>query len=252
MSIIKEGIVYQLDILTASVIGIEDQSKKIVNIPESIPINQKNYIINSISVNAFKSSLIEEVFIPKTIKYISTSAFMNSKLNRITIADNSELETIGSYAFNDCLLDSIIIPKNVTKIDIYAFYNSKLKQIMIELDSNLQIIDQNAFENTLIESIVIPKNVNYIGADAFKNSKLKKVIFFGEKPKIGTNAFNTNNIIPILGTIDKANKSWNNIINIDNMYIEKWYYINITLRVVLLILLLVIIYFIFNIKKIII
>ena len=80
---------------------------------------------------------LETINIPSTVKTIAARAFYEAgALTTITIAENSQLESIGNYAFlNAAELKSIYIPITVTEMGYRIFYFCKNPTIYVAAES---------------------------------------------------------------------------------------------------------------------
>ena len=135
---------------------------KDINILEEIN-NNGNYFVTRIITNAFcQNSLIETVFIPKTIRIIDYAAFLDcSNLKNLTIASNSQLKQIKGDAFNYCpKLEKVYIPPSVNVIEKYAFGNFSQLSVIVYCGgtsfTDAQIISPaNDFEATELKIFVV-------------------------------------------------------------------------------------------------
>ena len=143
--IIQDRIIYSLqeDENTASIIGHNSINDNII-IPRSIIHDTKEYIITSISDNAFNTA----------------------KMKSIQFASDSELQTIEKDAFYNSTIDNITIPSSLIKIGEKSFSNSKIKKFQIPKNSELRIIDKQAFSFSTIESFTVPPSLIHIGEKA--------------------------------------------------------------------------------------
>ena len=151
----------------------------------------------------FANRDIQQITIPKHIKYIKTHAFYHcQQLKHFAIENNSELEKIGKFAFGHSSLKSIIIPKNVRKISRCAFFScddlekflledgsklesfeddlffscDSLREVSIPEDSSLRIIKEDAFDFSSITSLFIPKSIEVIQNGLFRYAQFVKTV----------------------------------------------------------------------------
>lgn len=88
--------------------------------------------ITSINSIAGEGELVA-ITIPKSVKTISTQAFMQSGLTQVTFEEGSALETIETDAFYGCDFTSITLPATLTEISYNAFQAcTKLETINFE------------------------------------------------------------------------------------------------------------------------
>ena len=135
-----------------------------------------------------------ELVIPETIEgnpvaSIGELAFSDCFYLREIKMPNSVV-SIGNQAFARCFdLEKITIPNGIVSIGEKVFFQCvSLKSITIP-DSVISI-KRGAFERCVsLESITIPKGVTSIGDGAFQHSSLNLIIFKGNAPKAGPDAF---------------------------------------------------------------
>ena len=133
-----DGIYYNvlsIDTLTVEVTsGVNKYSGNIV-VPSQISFKDRIFKVIRIGREAFEGCQIQSIFLPESIKEISSRAFQYcGQLQSITFPES--LERIGSYAFQYCgQLQSITIPSNVNYIEDYCFYYCSDLQIVRFNDS---------------------------------------------------------------------------------------------------------------------
>lgn len=125
-------------------------------------------IENGVLVKCIPPKRLKEVHIPRLVKVIGESAFIDCQsIQSITIPD-TVLE-IGKRAFNGCkALEEINIPNSLRIIDTGAFEGCEsLKEIRIP--ASVKKIGESAFENCkALKRIVLLNPLTEIGQDAFK------------------------------------------------------------------------------------
>lgn len=159
-----------------------------------------------------KTSALTNVTFPSTLKEIGDRAFMQTKLESITIVPGIKM---GEYVFDQCKnAKTAVVQEGVTKLEsgmLYALEScetvklpSTLKEIgyrafdrlaatNIELPEGLEVIGEEAFECSKLTSITIPASVKTIGPRAFYLSKNLKEVNFSKDSvikSIGAYAFN--------------------------------------------------------------
>jgi hypothetical protein len=135
-----------------------------------------------------------ELVIPETIEgnpvtSIGELAFSDCFYLREIKMPNSVV-SIGNQAFARCFdLEKITIPNGIVSIGEKVFFQCvSLKSITIP-DSVISI-KRGAFERCVsLDSITIPKGVTSIGDGAFQHSSLNLIIFKGNAPEAGPDAF---------------------------------------------------------------
>ena len=135
------------------------------------------------------------VRLPASLTEIGDKVFNGcDKLTTVTIAEPSNLTTIGASAFEmDVSLTTINIPASVTMIGSGAFKDCRALELdAATLPSGLTAINDSIFENCLkmTGSLTIPDGVTSIGDSAFDNCRaLESVTIPASVRSIGSNAF---------------------------------------------------------------
>ncbi|MCR5542522.1 MAG: leucine-rich repeat domain-containing protein [Eubacterium sp.] len=139
-------------------------------------------------------SMVKDITVEKDSKLTKIgyrSVYDCKKLERFTIEEGCELETIGSHAFSyDDELISVDIPDSLKSIGEAAFYYChKLKSIY--LPEGLVSIDTSAFCGcTVLESIRFPSTLDTIPLQVCSGCNgLKEVVFAGKITSIGEHSF---------------------------------------------------------------
>ena len=115
----------------------------------------------------FYMSGLTKLELPASLKEIGSTAFSkNNNLKTVTVAANSQLESIDTYAFSD---------------------NSNLESFTFEGSTALKTIRGNAFSNdTKLASFDVPANVETINRAAFDGTSSMKHVTFQAPAKIKT------------------------------------------------------------------
>ena len=115
----------------------------------------------------FYMSGLTKLELPASLKEIGSNAFKDNKnLKTVTVADNSQLESIDTYAFTG---------------------NSNLESFTFEGSTALKTIRENAFSNdTKLASFDVPANVETINRAAFDGTSSMKHVTFQAPAKIKT------------------------------------------------------------------
>ena len=123
---------------------------------------------------------LQSVEIGKDVRSIGGGAFnmpTSIGVKEVVFADNSSLETIGSYAFSGIGLNNfkkIKIPDSVTTIGYQAFYGcSALESVEFNVvNSKLESIGDEAFDACpKLKNLVIPNSVKTLGANWLSSVK---------------------------------------------------------------------------------
>lgn len=144
----------------------------------------------------FYMSGLTKLELPASLKEIGSNAFKDNKnLKTVTVADNSQLESIDTYAFtgnsnlesftfegstalktirgnafsNDTKLASFDVPANVETINRAAFNGtSSMKHVTFQAPAKIKTIGEAAFQNAnALENIDLPEGLLEIKKDAF-------------------------------------------------------------------------------------
>lgn len=158
--------------------------------------------LESIGLSAFLKCSIKELFIPKSVKSINTSAFSNNPLSIISFEETDK--PISFYSSTFPSVDSVYMGRNftgtikatkiglgssVTALNKDNFKDSK-NLTSISIPESVTTIDNSVFYNcSSLESLEIPSSVTYVGTSAFYGCTNLKSISFGSNIKdIGSNA----------------------------------------------------------------
>jgi hypothetical protein len=124
---------------------------------------------------------LEDITFPPTLEVIENGAFLRgTKLSRITIPQDSNLQIIGDGAFYDCReLICVAVPPTVRELRPWCFKDCvKLRTATVNVDSALELIDDSAFESTALEgTFVVPTKVARVMDRAFRQTQLTRVEF---------------------------------------------------------------------------
>lgn len=139
-------------------------------------------------MNAFHQTEIESISIPSHLTEICESTFDEcSKLIKVDIQIDSELQIIGKNAFSETMRKTISIPHKTIEIKENAFRLCKqLERVEISYNSELKIIGEHAFACTKIKSIFIPRHITFINADSFRSCSHLKYIEFDNNSETQT------------------------------------------------------------------
>ena len=146
--------------------------------------------ITRIAENAFANSDITDIYIPRSVKYISSRAFTwCESLGAVELPE--ELELIDDLAFANCTaLKEIVIPKSVKYIGESAFHACSSLEKLI-LTDGITSISRRAFDFcTSLADVAIPESVTILHDGAFAHCEsLKSVRLSSGLKKIANWAF---------------------------------------------------------------
>lgn len=169
-------------------------SEEITEIPEKVEYKNKTYEVVGIGKNAFSSSFIHKIKLPKTIQTIDNGAFQ-SCYNLVEINIPQKVEYLGSDLFNGCS-KLCQIDFNSNKYYIYEngiIYSHDKKKIIsscrnikgeIEIPNGVEEITNGAFAGCHdVTCFNLPKSLRTIGSEAFADCGSLSSIEFPEGVK---------------------------------------------------------------------
>ena len=147
------------------------------------------YSVHTIDSYAFYNcSSLRSVSMPSRLKKLGRNVFTNCvSLTSLSLPDS--LETIDQKAFAGSSLTEIVIPAKVTKLPTGAFQGCRSLND-VTLKGNVTEIGKDCFESCgKLKKLSLPGSVKSIGESAFADSGLEELVFNGDMPTIGANAF---------------------------------------------------------------
>lgn len=168
---------------------------------KTLTVNEGVTVIQNFSDSMYDMPFSEDcdnlttVSLPASLTEIGDKVFKGcGKLTTVTIAEPSNLTTIGESAFDfDTSLTTINIPASVTTIGSGAFKDCRALELdAATLPSGLTAINDSIFANCwkMTGSLTIPDGVTSIGDNAFDNCRaLESVTIPASVRSIGSNAF---------------------------------------------------------------
>jgi hypothetical protein len=184
-----DGIKYAGDNTTmfATVIGMEDDNKTEVEIPENV----NGYTVTEVGEYAFKLKSIKSIKIPNTTNKIGNNSFWLCK-NLENVVLSNQLEYIGEQAFSYCeKLKDVVIPTSVKDIGRLAFNRCKSIESIV-VPEGVTVINDGTFEEcTSLKSVTLPNTLISIEQEAFAFCEnLKSIEFPSSLKSVGIEAFN--------------------------------------------------------------
>jgi hypothetical protein len=125
---------------------------------------------------------LTSINLPKSLLSIGSSAFYNTKLQKVDLSGLTDLQNIGSSAFSNCNeLEEVVFPASLQTIESWAFYScSKLISVDLSKTQIERITDYSFHWCQSLESVKMPKTLKTIGSYAFaSNEKLGGVLELG-------------------------------------------------------------------------
>jgi len=160
-----------------------------LNLDTGLQSIQLNDGLIDIGDNAFKGTLLTEIFIPKTVENIGLSLFdVRGKLKKIEVdARNIKYYSNGSNSIIEKGTDKLLvgckktlIPENVKEIAENAFYSCGLSKI--NLPNSLCTIGDYCFASNKLENVDL-NMVLSVGSGAFENNADLQGVIFSKKMK---------------------------------------------------------------------
>lgn len=211
ITVIQEGVRYELNDGEASVVGYTGKIDKDCRIPEQITVNEVSCPVTAIAANGFLNcSALTSVVIPETVTIIGDNAFAGcTALTEVTIP--AEVSLLGNTVFRNCkalqaitveegneayysvdgvLFDAEYVllqypigketaayraPAGTAKIGEYAFYYAEALENVILPDSVTEIGESAFSECRNLTSIDFGNGLETIGYDAFWHCQLGEV-----------------------------------------------------------------------------
>ena len=163
-------------------------------------------VVTRILNHAFEHSVLINLNLPDSVKYIGDYAFRKSKLRLLDLSASlvthigrgaffdshltflslpDSVKYMGTCAFYSSILRRVYFPYSVTHIGGSAFFNSHL--ILLDLPDSVTYIGNHAFHNSPLTTLKLPDSVEYLGDGAFYLSKLTTINKPSSRKYIGRN-----------------------------------------------------------------
>ena len=176
-----------------------------------IPGGPRTLPVKGIGTNAFRFCNVTTVTLPQSIEWINRHAFLESKIEAITIPDSvvriewgafdgcdqlttvslpSTLQYLETEAFQWCTsLESITIPGGLVSWETSVFgYCRSLSSVTIS--NGIEKIPDYSFTGCwALSTVEIPESVTEIGQDAFSATGLEEIQIPSSVTTIGSHAF---------------------------------------------------------------
>ena len=147
-----------------------------INIPESVIYEGSKYTVTKVGSYAFNcQNELQSIYIPRTVKEVEPYAAIKAeKLNRVNVADESQLENIGEQAFKMCIgLKRFVFDGTSLQLNTIgnAAFNgcTALEKVLWNGKSELKTIKDYAFfKCTSLNNFDMPNSTLSIGNSAFR------------------------------------------------------------------------------------
>ena len=147
-----------------------------INIPESIIYEGSKYTVTKMGSYAFDcQNDLQSIYIPRTVKDVEPYAAIKAeKLNRVNVADESQLENIGEQAFKLCIgLKRFVFDGSSLKLNTIgnaAFSGcTALEKVLWNGKSELKTIKDYAFfKCTSLNNFDMPNTTLSVGNSSFR------------------------------------------------------------------------------------
>lgn len=147
-----------------------------INIPESIIYEGYKYSVTKVGSYAFNcQNELQSIYIPRTVKEVEPYAAIKAeKLNRVNVADESQLENIGEQAFKLCIgLKRFVFDGTSLQLNTIgnAAFNgcTALEKVLWNGKSELKTIKDYAFfKCTSLNNFDMPNTTLSVGNSSFR------------------------------------------------------------------------------------
>lgn len=156
-----------------------------INIPETIIYDGNKYTVRKVGSYAFNcQNELQSIYIPRTVTEVEPHAAIKAeKLNRVNVADESELVNIGEEAFKWCTgLKRFTFDGTSLKLNTigYAAFNSctALEKVQWNGKSELKTIKDYAFFKCIsLNNFEMPNTTLSVGNSSFRyNASLTNIL----------------------------------------------------------------------------
>lgn len=147
-----------------------------INIPDNVIYEGYKYSVTKVGSYAFNcQNDLQSIYIPRTVKAVEPYAAIKAeKLNRVNVADESQLENIGEQAFKMCIgLKRFVFDGTSLKLNTIgnAAFNgcTALEKVQWNGKSELKTIKDYAFfKCTSLNNFDMPNSTLSVGNSAFR------------------------------------------------------------------------------------
>ena len=149
-----------------------------VTVPATFVDGEFTYNVTSIDAEAFKSSTVTSVTLPKSVTGIGNSAFESSTLSTLALKDGDDITSSGADRFD-----------HVTKLGDAAFKGcASFKDIFYP--ASIKNLGASLYEGSAVETVNLPFFIENVGERAFADCPHLKTIELPKNQKsLGSQAF---------------------------------------------------------------
>jgi uncharacterized protein YajQ (UPF0234 family) len=173
---------------------------------------ESNSHLTAIESEAFSLSSLQSIVIPRNVRFIDGSAFINVRLSSISIESENEIFVVENDFLIDILHHKLIrnfsksseieIAETIEILGSHCFSTCEsLSSITFESNSHLTRIESDAFSWSSLQSNMIPRNVEILGSSCFSYCRSLSSITFESNShltRIESEAFSTSSLQFIL------------------------------------------------------
>jgi len=135
----------------------------------------------TIGEGAFKSTLLDSVHVPDSVRNIGQKAFMDIQTeDGLTATIDASIQTLRTSMFESSNLASIDLSDTIRIIRGHAFKDSGLDAFTFH--EGITTIGEHAFRGTELGNVTFPSTISTIDAYAFSNSGLTRIEFHEDAP----------------------------------------------------------------------
>lgn len=199
---LEEGWCDETSYLTQISLHPNNKRYKFLNNDKQIIISKSDIDNNEYDTLIFACRNIKKVFIPSTIKHISSSAFQHCQIRIIEYDDNSQLETIGKKVFGYTKIKNIFIPAKLKHVDtdwlseiwqnidisispenkVFKYIDNKM--IVAKSNPDGDEFDILVFAHHSVTSVTIPSSIKTINSNSFFHCNGLNSIEFSEDSEL--------------------------------------------------------------------
>lgn len=157
----------------------------------SIPSQIDNMMVDEIADDCFRCSPLLKIELPDTVRYIGNNAFCSSSIKEIILPKH--LVSLDSFAFAYCANLTDVVFRGGPKRIAHGCFQECLSLKNVRFSNGLEFIAHAAFMGcSSLKHITFPKSVDTISNDAFSFCGLKTISFLGDTVSLFNRTFHEN------------------------------------------------------------